>query len=145
MKSPIVSHAEKDPLPSSGSVSVGKAEASKPSRLKAEHPVSSLSSSPQPKAGLGASYVAVTSSSPVAEERDIPNSAVGSASMDSPISVLTSSSDGSRTGAVYPDSFKDKPKTPGSRGQQEQVIHGLLLLTLFLVCWAGFSLQANLS
>lgn len=129
MKSPIISHAEKDPLPPSGSLSVGKAEASKPSRLKAELPVSSLSSSSQPKAGLGVSYVSVTSSSPVTVERDVPYSASGSTSMDVSVSVSTRSSDGSRLGASHPDSFNDMPKRPGSRGQQEQVMHGLLFIT----------------
>ncbi|KAL6574108.1 hypothetical protein OROHE_001650 [Orobanche hederae] len=41
---------KKDPPPRS--LSVGKAKASRPSRLKAEHPVSSLSSSPHPNSGL---------------------------------------------------------------------------------------------
>ncbi|XP_042065172.1 eukaryotic translation initiation factor 4G-like isoform X1 [Salvia splendens] len=120
VKSPIISHAEKDPLPPSGSLSVGKAEASKPSRLKAEPPVSSLSSSSQPKAGLGVSHVSVTSSSPVTVERDVPYSASGSTSMDVSVSASTRSSDGSRVGASHPDSFNDMPKRPGSRGQQEQ-------------------------
>ncbi|XP_042059861.1 eukaryotic translation initiation factor 4G-like isoform X1 [Salvia splendens] len=120
VKSPSISHAEKDPLPPSGSLSVGKAEASKPSRLKAELPVSSLSSSSQPKAGLGVSYVSVTSSSPVTVERDVPYSASGSTAMDVSVSVSTRSSDGSRLGVSHPDSFNDMPKRPGSRGQQEQ-------------------------
>ncbi|KAL1562055.1 eukaryotic translation initiation factor 4G-like isoform X2 [Salvia divinorum] len=120
VKSPIISHAEKDPLPPSGSLSVGKAEASTPSRLKAELPVSSLSSSSQPKAGLGVSYLSVTSSIPVTVERDAPYSASGSTAMDVSVSVSTRSSDGSRLGASHPDSFNDMPERPGSRGQQEQ-------------------------
>ncbi|KAL6574113.1 hypothetical protein OROHE_001655 [Orobanche hederae] len=54
VKSPIVSNAEKDPP---HVLFLLEAKASRPSRLKAEHSVSSLSSSPQPKSDLGASYV----------------------------------------------------------------------------------------
>ncbi|KAH6793833.1 eukaryotic translation initiation factor 4G [Perilla frutescens var. hirtella] len=128
VKPPVISHAQKEPLPASGSLSVGKAEASKPSRLKGEHSVSShkeiepspLSSLPQPKAGLGASYVSAVSSSPVTVERNVPDLTSGSAAMDVPVSVSTSSADGARAGSVHSDSFIDKPKRPISRGQQEQ-------------------------
>lgn len=130
MKPPVVLHAVKEPLPPSGALSVGKVEALKSSRLKGEHPVSSqneiepssLSSLPQPNAGLGASYVSAASSSPVIVERDV--SASRSVAMDGRVSVSTSSPDGARTGAEHLYSDKDKPKVPGSRGQQEQVLHG---------------------
>lgn len=144
MKPPTVSHVEKEPLPPSGSPFVGKAEASKPSRVKAGQPASShkeiepssTSSIPPAKVGLGPSYVSATSSSSARVERVVPSSVSGSAAMDGSVSVSTSSTDGARTEAVQPDSLKDKPKRPGSRGWQEQVICGLLLSIYNF--WVGF-------
>lgn len=144
VRPPIVSHAEKEPLPPSGSPFVGKAEPSKPSRVKGGHPASShkeiepsSSSSILPaKATIGASHASATPSSSVTVERT-PSLVSGSAGTDGSVSVSTSSTDDARAEAVRPDSLKDKTKRPGSRGRQEQVICGLLLSVYNF--WAGFT------
>ncbi|KAL8500493.1 hypothetical protein ACS0TY_020186 [Phlomoides rotata] len=129
VKPPVVSHTEKEPLPSSGSLPVVKAEAPKPSSLKGENSVfphkeieaSSLSSFSQPKHGLGESYAPAASSGPVTLERDVPYvSAPGSTPTDGSTSVSTSSADGDKTGVVVPNSITEKHEKPGNRDLQDQ-------------------------
>ncbi|KAI3444835.1 hypothetical protein Pfo_001500 [Paulownia fortunei] len=129
VKPPVGSHREKEPLPPTGSLSVGKAESSKPSRLQGEDLVShkdiepsSLSSLQQAKPGLGTSSASAASSGLVIVERDVPYTlASASAPMDGSASASTSSADEARIGVVMLDSVKDKHKKPGNRSQQDQV------------------------
>lgn len=115
VKPPVVSHTEKEPLLSSGSVPVVKAEASKPSNLKGENSViphkeievSSSSSFSQPKPGLEVSYASAAS----------PGSS----------SVSTISANGDKTGVVVPSPVEDKHEKQGNRDLQDQVSHGLFL------------------
>lgn len=133
VKPPVASHTEKEPLPSSGSLPVVKAEAPKTSS-KGENSffphkkieASSSSSFSQPKPGLEASYVSAASAGSVTLERDVSyiSSTPGSTPMDGSASVSTTSADGDKI-VVAPNFCKDKHEKPGNRDLQDQVSHGL--------------------
>ncbi|XP_011085625.1 eukaryotic translation initiation factor 4G-like [Sesamum indicum] len=125
------SRGEKEQSPSTGSLSVGKEESSKPSRLRAEDSVrlnkdvdsSSLSSLPQTKPVLAKSYAFATSSGPANVQKDEPVTLASAVSpKDDSASVSTTSADEARTGAVPPDSIEDNHKNLGNRGQHDQVV-----------------------
>ncbi|KAL0380036.1 UNVERIFIED_CONTAM: Eukaryotic translation initiation factor 4G [Sesamum angustifolium] len=124
------SRGEKEQLPPTGSLSVGKEESSKPSRLRSEDSVrlnkdvdsSSLSSLPQTKPGLAKSYAFATSSAPVNVQKDEPVTSVSAVSpKDDSASASTTSADEAKTGAVPLDSIEDNHKNLGNRGQHDQV------------------------
>ncbi|KAK4414309.1 Eukaryotic translation initiation factor 4G [Sesamum alatum] len=123
------SRGEKEQLPPTGSLSVGKEESSKPSRLRAEDSVrfnkdvdsSSLSSLPQTKPGLAKSYAFAASSGPVNVQKDEPHTSTSALSpVDDSASASTTSADEARAG-IPPDSIKDNHKNLGNRGQHDQV------------------------
>ncbi|KAL0397420.1 UNVERIFIED_CONTAM: Eukaryotic translation initiation factor 4G [Sesamum calycinum] len=124
------SRGEKEQLPPTGSLSIGKEESSKPSRLRSEDSVrlnkdvdsSSLSSLPQTKPGLAKSYAFATSSAPVNVQKDEPVTSASAVSpKDDSASASTTSADEAKTGAVPPDSIEDNHKNLGNRGQHDQV------------------------
>ncbi|KAL0429430.1 UNVERIFIED_CONTAM: Eukaryotic translation initiation factor 4G [Sesamum radiatum] len=121
---------EKEQLPPTGSLSVGKEESSKPSRLRAEDSgrlnkdvdPSPLSSLPQTKPGLAKSYAFATSLGPVNVQKDEPVTLASAVSpKDDCASASTTSADEARTGAVSPNSIEDNHKNLGNRGQHDQV------------------------
>ncbi|KAL8062305.1 hypothetical protein ABFS82_02G137800 [Erythranthe guttata] len=128
VKPPVGSRGEKELLPPTGSLSVGKAELSKPSRsgegsvipLKEIEP-SSLSTSPKPKPGLGTSYATVASSSPVVVDRVVSRTSVSASDpMDGSASASTTAAEEARSAVVKSDSIKDEHKKSGN-DQQDQV------------------------
>ncbi|KAI3449031.1 hypothetical protein Pfo_005696 [Paulownia fortunei] len=138
VKPPVVSHGEKEPLPATSSISVGKAESLEPSRLYGEDSVrpqkevepSSLSSLPQSKPGLGTSSTSASSSGSINVESDAHNtSASASAPMDGSSLTSTSCADEARNVVVVADSINDKPNEPGNSSQQDKVGRQLTLLS----------------
>ncbi|KAL7120901.1 hypothetical protein ACP275_02G149900 [Erythranthe tilingii] len=123
VKSPVGSHGEKEVLPPTGSLSGGKAESLKPSRLPEEGSIfpgkeigpSSLSTlpmpMPKPKPGLGTSYATVASSSPVVVDRVVPHTSVSASDpMDGSASASTTTAEArSASGLVEEDKWNKFP------------------------------------
>ncbi|KAL3815230.1 hypothetical protein ACJIZ3_016498 [Penstemon smallii] len=128
VKPAVGSHVEKEPLPPTSSLSVGKAESLRHSRLRGEDSVNphkeiepgSLSSLPPSKPGLETSSTSAALTGPVNVGNDVlTNLDFASAPMVSATSS-TSCANEAINGVIVPDSTKDEQKKLGNKGQQDQ-------------------------